>query len=364
MKKISAKTLRSLAIVVAIIIAGASIIHNKKKAMESIPPVKTYGIVVPVRTASVSEVRLTVPYLAEVRSDTDVDLASKVTSRVDMIVSSGSRVKTGDVLVKLDAGDLLARKKGLTLKIKEVNNQINAKKADLESLQSTHRRNKKLLETQAISQDRFDTEASSIVSLTSTIESMKNNASALKQNIEEIDDTLEYTTLKSPMDGVVSKTFVAEGGIASGGKPLLSLSGRDGKQFIVRVSDKVKPSVLLYSNKPCPLHSLNSTFHGLDEYSCQTQTDLSAGNRVEVRLVVYSGKNILLPSNAVLQVNGKQFVLLVAGEQATARAVTIAAEGSEGLVVEGIKAGDEYVVAKPDVLLKLLTGVTVIRADS
>jgi len=32
--------------------------------------------------------------------------------------------------------------------------------------------------------------------------------------------------------------------------------------------------------------------------------------------------------------------------------------------VDGIKAGDEYVVAKPDILLKLMTGVAVIRAKN
>jgi len=260
MKKTALKTGISLVFLVLIIIAGAKIIHNKETSMQAIPAAKTYGLVVPVKMASVSSVQLTVPYLAEVQSDTDVDLASKVTSRVDMIITSGSQVKRGDILVKLDASDLLAKKKGLELKIKEVSNQIKAKQADLESLKSTHERNKKLLTIQAISQEKFDTETSKIISLISTIEGMKNNSAALQQNIKEIDDTLSYTTIKSPMDGVVSKTFVAEGGIASGGKPLLSLSGGSIKQFRVRVSDNVKPSALLYKDKNCPLISLNSSY--------------------------------------------------------------------------------------------------------
>jgi len=364
MKKIPLKTTVTLVAAIILIIAGVQIIKHKKASMQTIKPAKTYGLVVPVETASISEVQLTVPYLSEVQSDTDVNLASKVTSRVNMIVTSGTRVKQGDVLVKLDAGDLLAKKKSLQLKIKEMSDQIKAKQADLESLMNTHRRNKKLLDIQAVSQEKIDTERSAIVSLKSTIEGMKNNSASLNQNIEEIDDTLSYTTIKSPLDGVVSKTFVAEGGIASGGKPLLSLSGGDSKQFLVRVSDNIKPSALLYADNNCPLHSLNSTYNGLNEYSCQIQSTLSAGNRVEVKLIVYRGENILLPSNAVLQINAKQYVLLVDGDKAIPRQVSITAEGSEGLLVDGIKAGDEYVVAKPDILLKLLTGVTVIRSGS
>lgn len=56
MRRITSKTALALLIVVVLIIAGASIIHSKKVAMESIPPAKTYGMVVQVRTASVGEI--------------------------------------------------------------------------------------------------------------------------------------------------------------------------------------------------------------------------------------------------------------------------------------------------------------------
>ncbi|WP_137224813.1 efflux RND transporter periplasmic adaptor subunit [Shewanella sp. MEBiC00475] len=364
MKIISIKTIVSLLIVIALIIAGVTIISHKKTAMQSIPPAKTYGLVVPVNTASISTVVLTLPYLAEVQSDSNVDLASKVTSRVKMIVTSGTNVKRGDLLAELDAGDLLAQKKSLEFKIAEMGNQIKAKQADLKSLQISYKRNTKLLDIQAVSQDKIDTDNANIESMESTIAGMKNNVAALKQNIREIDDNLSYTSIKSPIDGVVSKTFIAEGGIATGGKSLLSLSGGNTKRLLVRVSDKVIPSAVIYQQQNCPVHSLNSTDNGLNEYSCQLQTTVSAGNRVEVKLIVYRGKNILLPTNAVLQKNGKQYVLLVEGDTAVAHQVTIIAEGSEGLLVDGIKAGDEYVVAKPDILLKLLTGISIIRANS
>lgn len=357
-------TLLVLVTVALMGIAGVKVIQKKKAAMAKIPSAKTYAMVVPVRKAIETDVRLTVPYLAEVQSDTDVDLASKVTSRVEMIVKSGTHVKKGQVLVKLDAGDLLAKKKGLRLKIAEMNNQIKAKNIDLRNLKKIHQHNKRLVDMKAIPRDSYDTEASNITSMSATIEGMKNNVSALAQNIKELDDTLGYTAIKSPMDGVVSKTFIAEGGIASGGKPLLSLSGGNSKQFIVRVSDNIKPSALMFLGKSHPLTSLNSTYNGLNEYSCQTQSDLSAGNRVEVKLIVYTGKTILLPANAVLQLNGKQYVMQVNGDQTTPQQITILAEGSEGLIVKGLKAGDEYVVAKPDILLKLFTGVSIIRADS
>lgn len=362
-------TLLVLIALILFVIAGVKIIQKKKSEQAAIPPAKKYAMVVPVQTAKLSDVRLTMPYLAEIQSDSDVALASKVTARIKSIVSSGTRVKSGDVLVELDAADLRAKKKGLKLKIKEVKGQIKAKQAELNNLIKIHQHSKKLISIQAIPREKYDTEAANIESLKATIDSIHDSISVLSQNILELEDTLSYTVIKSPIAGVVSKTYVAKGGIATGGKPLLSLSGGDAKRLVVRVSDNIKPVALLKDGKPCPLHSLNSTFQGLNEYSCETSTTLPAGNRVEVKLLVYSGKGVLLPMNAVVEINGGHRALIVTRgtqgnntEQAVPQLVQIKAEGSEGLVVEGIQAGENYVVAKPDILLKLMTGVPIIRA--
>lgn len=352
-----------LFIVAVLVIMGVRLVKQKKAALASTPAAKSYGVVVPVQRTKVSQVQLTLPYLAEVESDSDVTIASKVTSRVEMILPSGTAVKEGDVVVRLDAGELIAKKKGLLLKIREANSQSKAKRADLESLKRTHSRNQQLLQSQAISQEKIDSEASRIESLQATLESLQSRADALKQNVKEIEDTLSYATVRSPVNGVVSKTFVAEGGIASGGKPLLSLSGGEDKRLLVRVPDDVKPTALLWSGKRCDLRALHSTYNGLDEYSCSLDVDLPAGNRVEVRLVVFDGEGMLLPTNAMLEINGQHDALRVEGEQASARSVEVVAEGSEGVVVQGLNEGDDVVVAKPDILLKLLTGIPVIRAE-
>ena len=364
MLKVSLKWGLALVAVVLLAVLGVRLIQSKKAALAQIPPAKIYGVVVPIKTATTGHARLTLPYLAEVHSDSDVQIASKVTSRVEMIASSGHRVKKDEVVVRLDASDLKAKRKSLQLKIQEVRSQILAKQTDLDSLKKTHARNQELLDIQAISKDKFETETAHIQSLAASIQSLKSSIAALRQSIREIDDTMTYITIRSPMDGVVSKTFVAEGGIASGGKPLLSISGGSEKRLVVRVPDNVKPVAIVQNDGLCKLQFLNSTFHGLDEYSCQAQSSLAAGNRTEIKLVIYEGDGVLLPVNGVLSINGKNQVLVVDGDRASPVEVEIRAEGSEGLVVEGLKPGTEYAVAKPDILLKLMSGVTVIRAGS
>ncbi len=348
--------------VVVLAFAGVRAIQNKKAAEAAVPPARAYGVVVPVEKAEVGDVRLTMPFLAEVQSDSDVQIGSKVTARVEMIVPAGTTVKKGQLLARLDAGDLKAKKRSLELKIRQIDSEIKAKAADLQSLEKTHERNRKLLEIQAISQDRFDAEAARIDSLRASINALRSSQAALRASIREVEDTLSYTTIIAPMAGVVSKTFVTAGGTVGAGKPLLSLAGGTAKRLLVRVPDSIRPQALVHAGQQCQLQPLHSSYRGLDEYSCPLPIELPAGNRVEVWLVIWSGNGMLLPRNGLLAINGKHFVLTVAGDRATAREVKVVAEGAEGLVVDGLPAGSEYALAKPDILLKLMTGAPVIRA--
>ncbi len=354
------KVIMLIAVVVVLILA-IKLIEDKKAAMKLIPEAKTYGVVVPFNTAVSAEVQITLPYLAEVESDSDVSIASKLDARVIYIANAGTVVKQGDLLVKVDGADLKARKNSLLAKIDQVSNEITAKQSELANLKRVHRDNKKLLAVKAVPQSQYDTETSQIKSLVATIASMKNNAESLYQNIEEIKDTLTYTLLKAPFDGVVSKAFVAEGGIASRGKTLLNLMGGTDKRFVTRTAQKIKPLALIYKNNTCILNNLNSTLNGLDEYSCPVTTSIPAGSREKVKLVIYKGEGILVPVDGLLNINNERLMLIVKDDHAYPVNVSIVAEGSEGYVVKGIKAGDKFVLAKADVLLKVLAGVRVIE---
>jgi len=351
------------AVLIVILVLAIKLIQNKKQAMALIPQAKTYGVVVPISIAKSTDTQITLPYLAEVQSDSDVSMASKLDARVLYIVNAGSVVKKGDLLVKIDGADLKARKNSLQSKINQVSNEIKSKQSELDNLHVVHAHNKELLAIQAVAQEKFDTETSKIKSLIATIAGMKNNAESLYENIEELKDTLSYTYLTAPFDGVVSKTFVAKGGITSKGKTLLNLTGGTDKRFVTRTAQKIKPIALIYQKNTCTLNNLHSSLNGLNEYSCPAITSLPAGSREKVKLVIFKGKGFLVPVDGLLNINDKHLMLVLSDDRAHAVNVSIVAEGSEGFVVKGIKQGDKFVVAKPDVLLKVLSGVRVIALN-
>ena len=123
MKKTYWKILLILIALALLGIGGARLLAKKKAALAATSPAKTYALVVPTAIANAHNAELTLPYLAEVQSDSDTTIASKVTARVQMIKPTGTRVHEGEVVAQLDASDLQARREGLRLKIDQIENQ-------------------------------------------------------------------------------------------------------------------------------------------------------------------------------------------------------------------------------------------------
>ncbi|RMF16913.1 MAG: hypothetical protein D6758_07170 [Gammaproteobacteria bacterium] len=357
-------TLISLIVMSGALAAGGVRLIQAKKAEEAhIPPAASYALVVPSQIARSQHVELTLPYLAEVQTDSDIRIASKVTARVLMILPVGTTVHEGDVIARLDASDLKARRAALQQQIEGINNQIRAQKASLDALIKTHERNTRLLAINAISRDRYDTEAARIEALRANLDASKSKTEELREKIREVDDTLTYTDIRAPMGGVISATTVNNGSTATAGQPLLTLSGGDQRRLVVRVPHEQRPKQLIWEDETCSLTPLGTTYHGLDEYSCAVRTLVPAGNRVEVSLVVYSGDSLLLPHDAVLAINGRHEVLVLEGDQARPVPVTIEAEGVEGYATQSLRPGTRYLVAKPDILLQAKAGVRIHTAS-
>ena len=88
---------------------------------------------------------------------------------------------------------------------------------------------------------------------------------------------------------------------------------------------------------------------------------MTTGNRVNVNVIISNGKSILLPFDAVLNRDGKSYVLTVDGDKSIPAEVKVIESGEEGIIVENNSIiGKQVVVAKQDALLKLVSGATII----
>ncbi len=339
------KTLIWTIVVVLIIIGGMLLVKSAKKREAELPPAKSYAIVVSVIKPEIQNIQLTLPSLALTQNDKDVKLASRVSGRVEWIKVSGSKVLKNEIIARIDNTSIQAG-------IKSVEAQIEAQETTLKNLEATHQRTLDLLKVEGASIEQSQMEESKIAGLKSKIESLK-----LKLN--DLKNTLTYAIIRSPVNGVISKTMVNKGDMALPGRPVAGISAENGFYLMVRVPDNLKISGVLMDGKKYDAIPLNSTFNGLSEYKVYTGArNMTTGNRVEVDVIVFDGEAVKLPFDAVLNRNGKNYVLVVDGDRATPREINIIQSGENGIAVSNNDlAGEEIVVAKQDILLKLSSGV-------
>jgi len=337
------KIVAGLVVVVAVAGVGIKAIQKAKAKEEHMATSKIYPLVVKSFKPKLSDVKLTLPYLAEVGNDKDVVLSSNISSRIISIVKSGEKVKKGEVIAKLDTTNILSNQAS-------IKDQLSASTLNLENLKRTHQRTIELLKVQGASIEQSQKEENQIASNMAQIAS-------LKQKLIELKNNLSYAIIKSPVDGIVAKTFSRRGSIAMPGKHLVSISSQNGFYLLARVPRDTKIKGVIFEGVLYDTTALASTFHGLLEYKVYINNhSLTSGDRVEIDVVTYNDKGLLLPFDAVLNREGKSYVLVVEKNKATAFRVDILQSAEQGLLVVQDLKDKTIVLAKPDILLKLVSG--------
>jgi len=341
------KTIGIIAVVVIIFLAIFAVVHAKQREA-ALPTAKQYGIVVTTFKPQLKQVSLSLPYLAQTENDKDVKLSSKVSARVNFIKPSGTKVKKGDVIARLDNTSIQTN--AVSLK-----SQVKAAQVALKNLEDTHKRTKDLLAVKGASIEQYQKEESSL-------EALKAKLDALQQNQINVANTLTYATILSPVDGIISKTLVNAGDMCLPGHPVANISANNGFYLLLRIPTDLAIYGVNFNNKNYPAVALNSTFNNLAEYKVYVNSKgFTTGDRIEVNVIVFKGNAIKLPFDTVLNRDGKSFVLINDNSKAKAIPVNIIQTGENGLVVSNTNlVGKEIVVAKQDILLKLLGGLTIL----
>lgn len=347
MKIIQNKKVIAIAAVLIIVVLGVLAIVNAKKREAALPIAKKYAIVVSTIKPTLNYVELQLPYLAQTENDKDVKLSSKVTARVNFIKASGTKVKKGTIIAQLDNTSIQTN--SVSLK-----SQLKATKTSLKNLEETHQRTKDLLAIKGASIEQFQAEESAI-------EAAKAQLETLYQNQIDINNTLTYTTITSPVDGVISKTFVNNGDMCLPNHPIANISAVDGFYLLVRIPTDLTIYGVNFKGTNYPAISLNSTFNNLAEYKIYVDSkDFTTGDRLEVNVIVFKGEAVKLPFDAILNRNGESFVFVKQNDTAKPVSVTIIQTGEDGLVISNNELdGKEIVIAKQDILLKLLSGSSI-----
>jgi len=334
---------------------------KKKKAEEAkMEKAKVYKIAVNTLKLKKSKVLLTLPYLASVESSKDAKILTKLSGRVLSIANVGDRVKKGEVVAKIDDSELLSKLQALKLGTNSLKLNINAKRLVLKNLLLSHKRTKELLDVKGASIEQYQNEENQIALTRAGIKTLQSSIEINNAKIKELESLISYATLKSPTDGIVSKTFVTKGDVSMPGHPLLSISSDEGKYLVVNLPPSQKAKEIIFEGKIYDAKPLHSTFNALDQYRVDVKNiSQNSGERVDVKVVVFDKEAVKVPTSGVLQNGGKNYIFIVDKDRAVQTEVKVLASGEEGLALPLEYDGKKIVLAKPDIFLKLISGLKI-----
>ncbi|RLB78459.1 MAG: hypothetical protein DRH15_10090, partial [Deltaproteobacteria bacterium] len=244
------KKIIALIIVALLVVGGVRLLKKRREALSKARPPRALAVRVDSMKAELKEVTVTLPVLAEVRSRQNATVSTKISGTITLVnVKEGTKVEAGTLLAKIDDRDLRAKKVSLELSLSNLDYEIASKKSQLASLEiklsnalDTHRRTKELYKVKGASIEQLQNEASAIASLraeldavTNALKSLENQKKVIRQKIKELDATLSYTTIKSPISGTVSRRFVSQGELATPGRPLFSISSDEGYYLVLHL---------------------------------------------------------------------------------------------------------------------------------
>ncbi|MFK4784805.1 efflux RND transporter periplasmic adaptor subunit [Fusobacterium sp. MFO224] len=319
-----------------------------------------------------------------IRSNNRVDVGAQVSGEITKLnVTLGQRVKKGDLIATIDSTTKENELEMAKSTLISYEAQLESKKIDLEVATSKHTRSKKLYKLKAISQDDYEDAKQAYYDAKGELKEIEELIKQSEMEVKTAETNLSYTTILSPMDGVVISIPVSEGQtvnsnqttptivqIADLDKMLIKPEISEGDITKLKVGQEVQFTILsapekVYNGKINSIDPATTTLTD-DEYE-ESVSDTDAiyyyanvivDNRDNVLRIgmtttnvikVAQAKDVLLvPSIALHKEQGKYFVeVLNSEEKTTKKSVEIGIKDDLNTeIVSGLQEGEKVVIAE------------------
>lgn len=321
-----------------------------KKEEQQIPPQGPAPF--PVEAVSKQDATIYQEYTANLEGQQNVEIRPKVNGFIQKIyVDEGQMVKKGQLLFKLET--------------KTLNQDASASKAMVQAAQVEVDRLKPLVDRKIISNVQLET--------------VKAKLAQAKSAYGSIAANIGFGTITSPVNGVVGSLPYREGSLVSmtsemplttvsdskvirayftmNEKQLLSFNKTfKGSNTVEKLKNVPEVSLLLVDDSEYNVKGKIATINGLvnpqtgtTEFRAEFKNPeglLRSGSTGIIRLPIEQKDVIVVPQNAVFEVQGKQMIYVV-GKDNKVKSTIITTNGTSGLnfiVTDGLSEGDVIVV--------------------
>jgi RND family efflux transporter MFP subunit len=325
----------TLLLSLTLLATGCSRSHGPAAAAPALPSARVH-----VATARLESVAASIEATGTVRAARHAWIAARVMGTIEELpVLLGQRVRRGDLIARLAAGEISAR----------------------------------LAQTQAqvaYTQRELDRERDLLAKGAGTAESVRSLEDRLRLAVaarQEAEAMASYTDLRAPFDGAVSRRLVKAGDLASPGQPLLEIEGDAGLEIEAMLPESATTGLKVGQRLPVMRDDLrfsaeiteiaaaadSATRTVESRLTVPAGTAVRPGQFVRVLLPSASSRAVVVPATAVT-LHGQMERVFVAGADGRAVLRLVRSgrvEGDRVIILAGLNENDR-VVTDPSATLR------------
>ncbi len=277
-------------------------------------------------------------------------LSTRIMGLINSIeVDEGDRISRGELAFTIQSTELDAR-------LKQIDSRIETARVQLQEAERNYQRFARLLENQSATQREYEQAETAFKSARAGLE----NAKAAR---DEVKAQYDYTRIRAPFSGVVTRKFAEQGDIANPGMPVLEIERENGLEVLTLVPESRIGQVELNGQVEVELTSSGERVPGRIIQINPSSGDRSAQFEVKVELeqdfsrqfsgmfarvffpVEESRARVMIPREHLIR-RGDLHGIYTISQQNTAilRWLRLGKSSGEYVeVVSGLGEGDEYI---------------------
>jgi HlyD family secretion protein len=207
----------------------------------------------------------------KVQAQKKVDISATIAGQVThLAVEEGDVVKKGQFLLQLDAVNPRALARGSEASMLALSRELDSARAGLEQARLDLRRAEENHRAQIIAEAELDRARTTLATSEAAVRATERRVEQSRATLEGARDTLAKTTVRAPMDGIVTAKRVEEGEVAvvgvlnQPGTILLTISDMSVVETELEVDETSIPTVKLGQNARVRIDAYpNQTFDGV-----------------------------------------------------------------------------------------------------
>ncbi len=315
-----------IVIIFAVLLAGCDkdepAIHNE------FPPLATISVSVGQVKRKIAANQIEV--VGTVQAVEQAQISSKITGNIVFLqVDLGSKVKKGELLIELSAGEISAR--------------VQQAKAQLEQAKRNLAREESLLKKNAATAQ--------------TVKSLRDSTRIAEAAYNEAVTMLDYTKITAPFSGIITKKLTNVGDLATPGKPLLHLEDERNLQVVTNIPEAMIRRIQKNDNLSIFIPSVDLAFAGIvaevspiADPSSRTapikihvpsDPQLRSGQFARIALTGEQAETLTIPTSAVVSFGQMERVYVIHDDKAHLRLVQTGSQKDDEIeILSGLTEGE------------------------